>query len=185
MTTRTGDCAGDAKKSRRRMMRGQRISGQDREGQRVPGPHTVRARFVSGRGESCSLYGGKGKSRASSIEGRPDMKERGRRTSALHRAKRRARKFSKQKQAGNLRPSQIFKPKPWPRSLFVVVPGAGIPCPRCRRPTQIREHGQITERHRRQPYYFTRWFRCMHRDCHTTLIMSNQFKVWPGRPKAP
>jgi hypothetical protein len=63
------------------------------------------------------------------------------------------------------------------------VPGEGIPCPRCGRPTQIREHSQITERHRRQAYYFTRWFRCMSGDCPTTLIMRAQFKV-PGTAAA-
>jgi hypothetical protein len=62
-------------------------------------------------------------------------------------------------------------------SEYVVVPVAGIPCPRCGRPTQIREHARIGEKHLKQPYYFSRWFYCRHRDCRTKLIMREQFKV--------
>jgi hypothetical protein len=61
---------------------------------------------------------------------------------------------------------------------FVVVPGDGIACPGCGHPTQVREHSQITERHRRQLYYFKRWFRCMSNNCPTTLIVRDEFKVW-------
>jgi hypothetical protein len=64
------------------------------------------------------------------------------------------------------------------RKNHVVVPGLGPACPRCRRPTQIREHRSITAKHLRQPFYYTRWYRCMHRDCATTLIMPERFKVW-------
>jgi hypothetical protein len=62
-------------------------------------------------------------------------------------------------------------------SEYVIVPGGGVPCPRCRRPTQIREHARITEKHLTQRYYFSRWFRCMHRDCSTKLVMVEEFKV--------
>jgi hypothetical protein len=62
-------------------------------------------------------------------------------------------------------------------SEYVIVPGDGVPCPRCRRPTQIREHARITEKHLTQRYYFSRWFRCMHRDCSTKLVMVEEFKV--------
>ena len=39
------------------------------------------------------------------------------------------------------------------KSDAIVVPGKGDPCPRCGRPTQIREHGVITDKHRRQPFF--------------------------------
>jgi hypothetical protein len=110
------------------------------------------------------------------------MKDRNiRETAYRRREKRLARKFTKEEQRrkrwiGSRKSNRRFT------SSYVIVPGPGIPCPRCGRPTQIREHRTITERHRRQPYYFTRWFRCMHRACHTTLIMCNEYKVWPGQP---
>jgi hypothetical protein len=43
-------------------------------------------------------------------------------------------------------------------------------CPRCGRPAQIREHERITEKHLRQPFYFTRWFYCTHDDCDTATL---------------
>jgi hypothetical protein len=30
----------------------------------------------------------------------------------------------------------------------------------------------------RQPYYFSRWFRCLYRDCKVTLIMVEKYKVY-------
>lgn len=63
------------------------------------------------------------------------------------------------------------------KDQHVVVPGDGDPCPRCGRPMQIREHKSITEKHRRQPFHYTRWFRCMNPDCRTTLAMPERFKV--------
>jgi hypothetical protein len=59
----------------------------------------------------------------------------------------------------------------------IVVGEYGPPCPRCHRPTQIREHDQIRERHLRQPFYYSRWYYCTHRDCKTTLVMPEEFKV--------
>jgi hypothetical protein len=43
---------------------------------------------------------------------------------------------------------------------------------------QVREHPVITERHLRQPYYFTRWYCCMRKHCRTELVMPKEFKVW-------
>jgi hypothetical protein len=63
------------------------------------------------------------------------------------------------------------------KGWYVVIPGEGPPCPRCGRPMQIREHERITKKHLRQPYYFSRWFRCMHRDCATKLVIIEEFKV--------
>jgi hypothetical protein len=64
------------------------------------------------------------------------------------------------------------------QSNRVVLPGAGPACPRCGRPMQIREHRDITAELLRKPYYFSRWYRCMHRDCKTTLVTPDEFKVY-------
>ncbi len=59
-----------------------------------------------------------------------------------------------------------------------IIHDAGIDCPRCGRPTQIREHKQITDKQRRQPFYYSRWFFCLNRNCRATLIMRDEFRVW-------
>ena len=56
----------------------------------------------------------------------------------------------------------------------LVIPGDGDPCPRCGRPMQIREHPQITEKHRR---HYSRWFCCMNKNCKTKQVMAPQYKV--------
>src|SRR5215217_5392509 len=76
----------------------------------------------------------------------------------------------------------------WLAHGILIIPGHGIPCPRCKRPTQIREHAAITRKHLNQPYYYRRWFRCVHGDCPTKSIMVDEFKVYnkaqpPSRPK--
>lgn len=55
----------------------------------------------------------------------------------------------------------------------------GDPCPRCGRKTQIREHKKITARELRQPFYYSRWFKCLNHNCRTTLIMPERFRVYP------
>jgi hypothetical protein len=60
---------------------------------------------------------------------------------------------------------------------YVIVEGDGDPCPRCGRFTQIREHDEITAKHLRQPYYFTRWFFCRNPQCLVTLHMAERYKV--------
>ena len=60
---------------------------------------------------------------------------------------------------------------------LVIVPGDGPPCPMCCRPTQIREHRQITADLVAKPYYFRRWFCCVNRRCKTKLVMRDEFKV--------
>jgi hypothetical protein len=71
------------------------------------------------------------------------------------------------------------------RKSFVVVAGEGPPCPRCARPTQIREHDRIKAKHLRQPYYFTRWFYCTNARCKVTLHMEERFKVWTSQEPEP
>ena len=51
------------------------------------------------------------------------------------------------------------------RRRFVVLNERGPGCPRCGRPMQVREHDRIREKQLRQPFYYSRWFRCMHKGC--------------------
>ena len=46
---------------------------------------------------------------------------------------------------------------------FVVVTENGPACPRCGRPMQVREHDRIREKQLQQPFYYSRWFCCMHK----------------------
>jgi hypothetical protein len=59
----------------------------------------------------------------------------------------------------------------------IVIPGDGDPCPRCGVPMQIREPDGIGDRQRRQSFYYTRWFCCMNKQCKTTLVMPERYKV--------
>ena len=64
------------------------------------------------------------------------------------------------------------------RRRFVVLNERGPGCPRCGRPMQIREHDRIREKQLRQPFYYSRWFRCMHKGCKTNIVHREEFKVW-------
>jgi hypothetical protein len=75
-------------------------------------------------------------------------------------------------------PSCFLTVKETAARKYVIVSNDGPPCPRCRRPMEVREHDQIREKQLRQPYYYSRWFNCRHRDCRTTLCMWDEFKVW-------
>jgi hypothetical protein len=57
----------------------------------------------------------------------------------------------------------------------------GPPC-RCGCPTEIRERKRITGKELARPFYYTRWYNCRNRDCTTTLIMPDEFKVWNANP---
>ena len=63
-------------------------------------------------------------------------------------------------------------------SFVVVTTDKGRACPRCGRPMQIREHDHIRPKQLRQPFYYRRWFRCMHADCKTKIVHREEFKVW-------
>ena len=54
----------------------------------------------------------------------------------------------------------------------------GPPCPRCSRPTEIREHERITETELARPFYYSRWYNCPNQECKTTTVMPDEFKVW-------
>lgn len=59
----------------------------------------------------------------------------------------------------------------------------GPPCPRCRRATQVRTHRAISPKKLRQPYYYSRWFKCINKKCRTTLIMSPEYIVRNPAPE--
>jgi hypothetical protein len=61
---------------------------------------------------------------------------------------------------------------------YRVVEEPGLPCPRCKMPTQVREHAVLREKHFRQPYYFSKWYFCTNRDCAVQTHMSEKYKVW-------
>lgn len=67
---------------------------------------------------------------------------------------------------------------------YVVIDSEGIPCPRCSRPTQAREHTHISDKLLRQPFYFTRWFMCTYIDCITTTHMVEEYKVYNNNKAA-
>ncbi|MGA8158486.1 MAG: hypothetical protein WB822_20245 [Rhodoplanes sp.] len=75
--------------------------------------------------------------------------------------------------------------KPRVKGNVRILPGfAGPPCPRCRKPMQIREHVAITEKMLRQAAYYKRWYCCMNSKCRTTLVMPEEFRVCQARPEA-
>jgi hypothetical protein len=61
---------------------------------------------------------------------------------------------------------------------YIIIGTNGPPCPRCRRPTQIRMHREIGAKQLRQPYYYSRWFCCTNANCKTTTYMLDEFRVW-------
>lgn len=65
-----------------------------------------------------------------------------------------------------------------------IVIGKGVECPRCGQPMQTREHNGLKDRQLNQPYYYKQWDCCMNRDCKTTLVMDEAFKVWNNNSKA-
>lgn len=70
-----------------------------------------------------------------------------------------------------------IKKREWCGKQTVVIPGDGDPCPRCGRPMEIRERGSVRDNVSRQPFYYTRWFCCMHADCKTNMVMPERYKI--------
>jgi hypothetical protein len=62
-----------------------------------------------------------------------------------------------------------------------IVSLDGLPCPRCGRPTEIREHERVTEKELAQPFYYSRWYNCPNRSCKTKVITAPEFMVWNER----
>ena len=65
----------------------------------------------------------------------------------------------------------------------IVIRGDGVPCPRCSRATQIREHSHIRPKQLNQPYYYKRWFYCTFDGCATTTVMRGEDIVWNNNPR--
>ena len=53
----------------------------------------------------------------------------------------------------------------------IVIPGDGDRCPRCG--DAVRELDGIGD----QRFFYTRWFCCMNKQCKTTLVMPERYKV--------
>jgi hypothetical protein len=60
---------------------------------------------------------------------------------------------------------------------YIVLSDKGPGCPRCGHPMQVREHDRIRPKELRKPYYYRRWFYCTHKNCRTTTVMFDEFKV--------
>src|SRR5215472_13651693 len=58
-----------------------------------------------------------------------------------------------------------------------IVDHDGPACPRCRRPLQVREHVEITQRELARSAYYRRWFYCSYPDCRTTTVMFDEDRV--------
>jgi len=64
------------------------------------------------------------------------------------------------------------------RAKSIAVAQNGAPRPRSARPIEIRQHVRIRDKRRRQPCYYSRWYRCKYADCRTTLVMPEEHKIW-------
>jgi hypothetical protein len=49
---------------------------------------------------------------------------------------------------------------------------------------EVRQHKHIGVRQRRQPFFYSRWYRCSHTDCRTREVMPPEFIVWNDNPAA-
>jgi len=59
-----------------------------------------------------------------------------------------------------------------------IIGHDGPSCRRCGEPTQIREHERVTPKELRRHFYYSRWYRCVNKNCRTTEIMPDEFRVW-------
>jgi hypothetical protein len=64
------------------------------------------------------------------------------------------------------------------KKQYIVTGTDGIPCTRCNLPTEIREHTEITAKHLRQPFYYSRWFYCRNHFCVVSTIMLEEHKIF-------
>jgi hypothetical protein len=60
----------------------------------------------------------------------------------------------------------------------VTVSSTGVPCPRCGRTTEIREHGYVTAKELRRPFYYARWFYCRNPHCRTTTVVLPEHRLF-------
>jgi ribosomal protein S27E len=63
------------------------------------------------------------------------------------------------------------------KSYHTVPDAHGPPCPRCHRTMEVHEHDHIGEKQLRGPWYYSRWYCCVHSDCKTNIVHDARFKV--------
>jgi len=63
------------------------------------------------------------------------------------------------------------------RKNYIVSNEVGIPCHRCSLPTLIHIRNRTTARQEKAAYYYSQWYYCNNKECQTTLIMDDEFKV--------
>jgi hypothetical protein len=49
-------------------------------------------------------------------------------------------------------------------SNAILIGDDGDPCPRCGQPMRIFQHAEISDRQRRAPFYYAKWYRCFSED---------------------
>src|SRR5262245_47489985 len=64
----------------------------------------------------------------------------------------------------------------------LVIGPDGPPCPRCKQPTEIRAHREVTDKMLRQAFYYRQWFYCTNPKCVVSLYMREEHKVMPDQP---
>jgi hypothetical protein len=62
--------------------------------------------------------------------------------------------------------------------VTVVISKNGLPCPRCGRPMEVREHSSISAKQLDKRYYYRCWFYCTYPDCRTCQVMRHEDRVW-------
>jgi hypothetical protein len=71
------------------------------------------------------------------------------------------------------------------KNRCIVMGTNGPECPRCGNgPSEVREHKDINSKVLKQPFYYSRWFRCLDPLCPTTIFMREEFKVWNPNDRA-
>lgn len=58
----------------------------------------------------------------------------------------------------------------------IIVENKDVRC-RCGHIAQAREHRELTTKQLRQPYYYSKWFKCLNPNCKTTIFMKDEYKV--------
>ena len=69
------------------------------------------------------------------------------------------------------------------KARYQVTSQSGPACPRCGKPSQVREHREITEKELRRPFYYLRWFYCRNTRCQTTMFSFAKDIVWNSTPE--
>lgn len=68
---------------------------------------------------------------------------------------------------------------------FRVKDLKGPRCLRCGKPTSVWHHHEVTQKMKRQPFYYRYWYRCDNEACKTTQIMPLDGRVMNQREPSP